>query len=81
MIAKYAFKGKMKEGSISKLIVTKTGHIPTQYKKITDTFPVLCVDKNYRGIDDVIWTGDNLVEADFMSTYLNTNQRSSTHHV
>ena len=33
-IATYAFEGKMKDGPISKLLITETG-IPTQYKKIT----------------------------------------------
>ena len=28
-IAKYAFEGKMKDGPISKLLITKTGHTPT----------------------------------------------------
>ena len=51
LIAKYAFEGKMKDGPISKLIITEIGHRLTQYKKIVDTLPVLCADKNYRGID------------------------------
>ena len=46
----------MKDGPISKLIITETGHRPTKYKKITDTLPVLCADKNYQGID-VKWHG------------------------
>ena len=71
---KYSFEGKMKDGQTSKLIITKTGHWPTQYKKIIDTLPILCADKNYQGIDDVIWTGNDLVETDFMPTYPNANQ-------
>ena len=43
----------MKDGPISKLIITKTGSRPTQYKKIIDTLPVLCADKNYQGLDEV----------------------------
>ena len=46
-IAKYSFEGKMKDGPISKLTITETGHRPTQFKKITDTFPILCADKNF----------------------------------
>ena len=46
MIAKYAFEGKMKDGPIYKLLITKTGHRSTQFKKINETLPVLCVDKN-----------------------------------
>ena len=81
MIAKYAFKGKMKEGSISKLIVTKTGHIPTQYKKIIDTLPVLCADKNFQGLNEVIRIEHDLVETNFIPTFPNTTQLSTTHHV
>ena len=44
---KYAFEGKMKDNSISKLLITKIGHRPTQYKKIVDTLPILCADKNF----------------------------------
>ena len=55
-IAKYAFEGKMKYCSISKLTITKTGHRPTQFRKITDTLPVLCVDKNFRGLNEVLRT-------------------------
>ena len=57
LIAKYTFEGKMKDSPISKLLVTETGHRPTQYKKIVDTLPVLCADKNYQGLDDVIRNG------------------------
>ena len=56
----------MKDGPISELIITKTGHRSTQYKKIVDTLHVLCVDKNFWGLNDVIQTENSLVEADFM---------------
>ena len=71
----------MKDGPISKLIITKTGHQPTQYKKIIDILSVLCADKNYQGIDDVIHTRNNLVEMDFIPLYPNANQWSITHNV
>ena len=45
LIAKYSFEGKMKDGPISKLTITKTGHRPTQFKKIIDALPVLCANK------------------------------------
>ena len=63
----------MKDGPISKLLIAETWHWPTQYKKIVDTLPVLCANKNYQGIDDIIWTWNNLVETDFMSSYPNSN--------
>ena len=71
----------MKDGPISKLTITKTGHRPTQFKKITDTLPVLCADKNFRGLDEVIRTKHNLVKADFMPPYPDAIQWSTTHHV
>ena len=60
----------MKDGPTSKLLITKTGHRPTQYRKITDTLPVLCADKNYQVIDDVIWNEIDWVKTYFMPTYL-----------
>ena len=81
IVNKYSFEGKIKDRPLSKLVITKIGHQPTQYKKIVDTLSVLCADKNYWGIDDVIWTGNDLVEGDFMPTYSKANQWSSTHHV
>ena len=36
---KYSFEGKIKDGPISKLIMTETGHRPAQYKKVIDTSP------------------------------------------
>ena len=80
-IAKYAFEGKIKDGPISKLTITKTGHRPSQFKKISDALPVLCTDTNYRGLDEVIRTGSDRVETDFMSDYPNDNQWFTTHHV
>ena len=38
-ITKYSFRGKIKDGSISELTITKTGHRPSQFKKIYDTLP------------------------------------------
>ena len=55
-IAIYSFEGKMKEGYISKITITETRHQATRYKKIIDTLPVLCADKNYRYIDNVLCT-------------------------
>ena len=71
----------MKDSLISKLTITETGHRPTQIKKITNALPVLFADKNFRGLNEVLWTGHNLVETDFMSTYPDATQWSITHHV
>ena len=61
----------MKGGYISKLIITKTKHQATQYKKIVDTLSVLCADKNYKCIDDLLCTWTDLNEADFTPPYPN----------
>ena len=73
--------GKMKDIPISKLIITKTGHRSTQYKQMVDTLSILCADKNYQGIDDVIQTGNDPVEADFVPPFPNANQLFTTQHV
>ena len=66
---------------LSKLLITKTGHRLTQFEKTTDTLPVLCADKNFWGLDEVLQTGIDLVESYFMPTYPNANQWSTSHHV
>ena len=71
----------MKDGPISKPKIIKTGHRPTQFKNITDAIPVLCTDKNFQRLDEVLWTGRDLVKTDFMPTYSNATQWSTTHHV
>ena len=45
-IAKFSFEGKMKDGPISDLTITETGHRPFQFKKIYNALPVFCADKN-----------------------------------
>ena len=64
----------MKDNPISNLIITAAGHRPTQYKKVIDTLPLLCVDKNYQGLNDVIQNGVHLVEADFTPQYSDTDR-------
>ena len=44
-VARYSFEGKMKDGPLSKLTITKGGQQATQYKKIIDALPVFCADK------------------------------------
>ena len=71
----------MKEGTISKLTITETGHRPSQFKKIRNALPVFCADKNYGGLDEVLHTGRDKVKDDFMPAYPDTNRWSSIHHV
>ena len=80
-IAKYSFKEKMKDGPISKLTITKTGHRPSQFKKIRDNLPVFCTDKNYQGLNEVLRTRRGKVKDDFMLAYPDATRRSTTHHV
>ena len=44
----------MKDGQISKLLITETGHRPTQFKKINDTLPVLCMNKHFQGLNEAL---------------------------
>ena len=81
LITKYSSKGKMKDGPISKLTITKSRHRPSQIKKIRDALPVFCGDKNYGGLDEVLCTGRDKVEDDFMPAYPDANRWSSTHQV
>ena len=71
----------MKDGLISKLTITKTGHRPSQFKKISDALPVFCGDKNYQGLNEVLRAGRDLVETDFMPAYQDANQWSTTQQV
>ena len=80
-VAKYSFEGKMKDGPLSKLTITKGGQQATQYKKIIDALPVFCADKGYTFIGDVIWTNTELLEAAFLPTYPNATLWSSAYHV
>ena len=81
LIAKYLFKGKMKDGPISKLTITETGRRPAQFKKIRNALPVFCADENYGGLNEVRCTGRDKVNNDSMPAYLDTNQWSTTHHI
>ena len=71
----------MKEGPIFKLTIIKTRHRPTQFKKITDALSVLCADKNFRGLDEVLRTGRDLVKNDYILPYPDATPWSTTHHV
>ena len=71
----------MKDGPISKLLITETGHRLTQYKKIVDTLLVLCAGKDFRGLNEVIRTELGLAKLYFMPTYLDGNLWSTTYHV
>ena len=71
----------MKDGCISKLTITETGHRATQYKKIIDTLSVLCAEKNFTYINDVLHTWTNLQEVTFLPPYPDSDQWSNTYSV
>ena len=75
------FEGKIKDGCISKLTITENEHQATQYKKIIDILPVLCTNKNYRFIDDVLCTWTNVIEADFTPPYPDSDLWSNSYDV
>ena len=70
----------MKDSLISKLTISKTGHRSSQFKKISDALPVYA-DKCYRGFNEVLRTGCDLIETNFMPPYPNANLWYTTHHV
>ena len=69
LIAKYSFKGKMKDGPISELTITETGHRSSQFKKIYNALPVFCAGKNNGCLDEVLCTGGDKVKNDFIPAY------------
>ena len=71
----------MKDCPLSKLTITKTGHRPSQFRKIYNALPIFCADKNYQGLDEVLRTRRDKVKDDFMPAYPNANLWSTTHQV
>ena len=62
----------MKDSPISKLTITEIGHRPSHFKKIRDVLLVLCADKNYQDLNEVLRTRRDKVEDDFMPAYPDT---------
>ena len=71
----------MKDGCISKMIITETRHWATQYKKIIYTLSALCADKNYRFINEVLCTWIDIDKTDFTLPYPNTGQWSNIYDI
>ena len=69
-IAKSLFDRKTKDGCLNKLTTTKWSHWETQFKKIHNALSVLCADKGFKFVDNVIRTNKELVKADHLPTYL-----------
>ena len=66
-----SFEGKLKEGYLHKLTITELTHRATQYKKTNDALLVLCADKGFQFVDNVICTNSELVEMAFLLPYPN----------
>ena len=64
----------MKDGCLSKVIITDSGHRAIQFKNIIAALPVFCADKNYRYINDIICTGTKLREGSFLPAYPDPTQ-------
>ena len=71
----------MKDSPIFELTITESGHRSSQFKKLWDALPVFCADKNYGGLNEVLHTGHDLVEGDFMPPYLDAKLWYHTHQI
>ena len=71
----------MKYSCLRKLIITECSHCPTQFKKIRDALPVLCADKGFRIIYDVIHTYKELINTSHVPIYPDATLWSRTVHV
>ena len=59
-IAIYLFEGRMKDGSFPNLLLPKPGIEPLNTRRLLILYPLLCIDKNFRYIDDVLCMWTNL---------------------
>ena len=71
----------MKDGPIPELTITETRHRSSPLKKLYDAIPVFCADKNYGNLNEVLHTGHDQVEGDFMPAYPNATLWSNTHQI
>ena len=59
----------MKDGCLHKLTITECSYQATQFKKIHDALPVLCVDKGFRFINNITCTNKELIKTNHLPTY------------
>ena len=71
----------MRDGCLSKLTITESTVRATQYKKIVDTLPVYCADKEYRFVGNIIRKDTELTEVDFQEPYPNTALWSTKYYI
>ena len=59
----------MKDGYLNKLVITECFHRATQFKKIHNVLSVLCGDKGYKYVDDIISKNKELDKVKHLPTY------------
>ena len=67
----------MKDDCLNKLIITECSYQATQFKKIHNVLPVLCVDKGYRYVNDVICKNEELDKVNYLLVYLDATKWST----
>ena len=72
-ITKSLFEDKMKDACLHKLTITECSHQATQFKKIHNALPVLCTDKGFRFISDIICTNKELLKTNHLTIYPDAN--------
>ena len=61
----------MKDGCLQKLIIIECSHQATQFKKIHHALSVICVDKGFKFVDNVIHKNKELIKTNHLPTYPN----------
>ena len=67
----------MKDGCLNKLLITECSHRATQFKKIHNVLSVLCIDKGYKHVDDVICKKEELDKVKHFLDYLEANDQEN----
>ena len=59
----------MKDSCLHKFTITEYSHRATQFKKIHDALPILCIEKGLRFINNVIRANKELIKTNHLPTY------------
>ena len=65
-IAKSLFERKLNDGWLHKLTITEGLYWATQLKQFHDILPILCVEKGYKYLNNVVYNNQELVKATHM---------------
>ena len=71
----HRLKVKFQDGYFNKLTIYEYSNQATQLKKINNTLPVLCADKGYRHLENIINNNDELDKVTLMSLYPDATQK------